>query len=97
MKEETPKQFIQVFIKSEADLPEDAYTKEYIVHSRDGCVSFQCIYWKQDDLDWYLKPVEHVSDEDIEKAAYGFYSDVSSDQLVGFMDGARAHRDGKIK
>ena len=75
MKEETPKQFIQVFIKTEADLPEEngkyicmikninhPALLQYDIQSKG-----ESGYSKQwlELVDWYLKSTEPVSDEDM--------------------------------
>jgi len=68
MKEETPKQFIQVFIKSEADLPK--WGTSYSVKLKNGefyeALGYNAMQnksWWIHAVDWYLKPVEPISDE----------------------------------
>ena len=53
-------------------------------------------------VDWYLKPTEPVSDEDIEKWAYdeleqNICGDYERGIAIGKTIGAKAMRDGKIK
>ena len=107
MKEET---YEKVYIKTEADLPEEdgfyiASCKNYAVLEYHYCNEVKRDWLK--DIDWYLKPVEPVSDEYIEKWAN------SIEKIEEYMpftlqthirkkiecriEGAKAHRDGKIK
>jgi len=107
MKEETYK---KVFIKTEADLPKEHTTYIVFDKSRYGkCVMYleynpydpESIADWMATIDWYLKPVELVSDEDIEKWAYdeseqNICGDYERGIAIGKIIGAKAMRDGKI-
>ena len=107
MKKETPKRFDQVFIKSEADLPEEGsiVTCCFKSGNTSKLVYFGTTeddkYWLS-NIDWYLNPKEPVSDEDIEKWAYdeseqNICGDYERGIAIGKTIGAKAMRDGKIK
>ena len=78
MKEQKPKQYTQVFIKSEADLPKpikdkDNWFVEIAVIKKSGKKDWW-IYnpdWDKklwmEQIDWYLKEVEPLSDERFKK------------------------------
>lgn len=87
----------EVKINGPEDLPEDAYDKEYIVHSRDGWVGCQPIYWKQDDLDWYLLPVKEMTDDEIEIIADKYFHKKSKQfpnkPRENFIAGMKYYRD----
>ncbi|HUX56234.1 MAG TPA: hypothetical protein VMV77_04625 [Bacteroidales bacterium] len=114
MKEETYK---KVFIKSPADLPEDVLLHvgnrhgfEEIIYIENGKTKKPFRYDSDDtstlkieNIDWYLKEVEPVTDEDIEKWARNEIPFSGNDynyevgKRVGITIGAKAHRDGLIK
>ena len=105
MKEETYK---KVFIRSEADLPKEHTTYIVFDKSRYGkCVMYleynpydpESIADWMSTIDWYLKPVELVSDADIEKAALRLFPpsrNLGKTVRYGYKIGAIEMRNGKI-
>ena len=99
MKEET---YEKVYIKTEADLPEEdgfyiASCKNYAVLEYHYCNEVKRDWLK--DIDWYLKPIEPVSDEDIEKAALRLFPpsrNLGKTVRYGYKIGAIEMRNGKI-
>ena len=102
----------KVFIKTEADLPKENGKYICMIKNINHPALLQYDiqskgkygYSKQwlELVDWYLKPTEPVSDEDIEifiKVHPGNTNDFIIDTAVsaGFIEGAKAMREGKIK
>jgi len=114
MKEET---YEKVFIKTEADLPEENGKYICMIKNINHPALLQYDiqskgeygYSKQwlELVDWYLKPTEPVSDEDIFKSADLACCVCDEDEpehtridivmWEGYVKGAKAHRDNKIK
>ena len=98
----------KVFIKTEADLPEENGKYICMIKNINHPALLQYDiqskgeygYSKQwlELVDWYLKPVEPVSNEDIKNSIpYPESTDrYSIGKNIGFIMGARAMRDGKI-
>jgi hypothetical protein len=87
MKEETPKHYIQVYIKSQDDLPKD---KAEVIYFRPYQGIFEGRYidarkedWIQ-NVKWYLQPIEQkeISDAKIQSLAEELYPDSLGKQVT---------------